>query len=151
MKYFPHNGVGPRIVSRNGKLIDYGVAPLSWSAPEMSYDISLVDEEGAVLELPGPAPEGGTYSPGSRQAWLNVTYNYGGHFYRVVDHAQGIRWLYGRRAADTIAALTAAIDRLTPDDDPPGYWVATEGNARKALEALRAMAEQLPHGSWKGD
>lgn len=118
----------------------------------MSYDISLTDPvSGETLELDSPHQmKGGTYAEGgTTEAWLNVTWNYGGIF-RSVMGAEGIRSIYGKTGAESIPLLTDAIDKLGGDTDPD-YWKATEGNVKQALVQLRALAQLRPDGIWKGD
>ncbi len=86
---------------------------------------------------------------GTREAWLNVTWNYGGHFRRTMGE-EGIRSIYGKTGEESIAMLDAAIEELADDTDED-YWKATEGNAKQALKHLRAMAELRPDGVWRGD
>lgn len=122
----------------------------------MSYDIELCDPvTGEVLQLDAPHHmRGGTYAVGgTTDAHLNVTYNYGPHFYRVIhpNGAQGgIRALYGLSGAQSIPVLDAAIAQLGNDVDPD-YWRATEGNAKAALVQLRTLAQMRPDGVWSGD
>lgn len=120
----------------------------------MSYDIRLTDpNSGATLHLDAPHElRGGTFAVGgTTELWLNVTYNYAKHFYRVLDPEKGIRSLYGRRAGDTIEQLTAAAAQLGDDVDPDDYWNPTEGNAKAALLDLLTMAWLRPDGVWEGD
>lgn len=118
----------------------------------MSYDISLTDPvTGSTLTLDHPHQmRGGTYAVGgTREAWINVTYNYSAHFRRVLGD-EGIRSIYGMTGEQSIPVLGAAIAQLGEDvaDD---YWKPTEGNARIALLQLRSIAALAPHGIWKGD
>lgn len=118
----------------------------------MSYDIYLKDSEGKTVEFESNHDlVGGTYQlGGTRNAWLNITYNYSPHFYRVMPEDKGIRWLYGQTGLDSIPVLESAIEQLGTDvcDD---YWEATEGNARKALENLLILAKAAPSAIWDGD
>ena len=136
----------------------------------MSYDISLTDPvTGETLELDVPHHmRGGTYAVGgTAKAHLNVTWNYATHYYRVfppaplrpgVDpyHAKdsgtvgGIRSIYGLTGAESIPVLQSAIDQLG-DDVHPDYWEPTEGNAKRALTQLLALAQMRPDGVWNGD
>lgn len=118
----------------------------------MSYDIYLTDHvSGEVLNCEvAHQLRGGTYAMGgTSEAWLNVTYNYGGHFRRLFGE-DGIRFLYGKPAVDTIAPLQSGADALK-NDVSEDYWEGTEGNAKRALLSLIALAKMLPHGVWKGD
>lgn len=122
----------------------------------MSYDIGLHDPvTGERLQTEEPHHlTGGTYClGGTTELWLNVTYNYAPHFYRLFpggEEGAGIRWLYGQLAADTIPVLEEVISKLADDVDED-YWKATEGNAKQALFKLLAMAKMRPDGRWDGD
>ena len=119
----------------------------------MSYDIYLTDPvTHERLETDEPHfLTGGTYAlGGTRELWLNVTYNYAEHFYRVLDHDKGIRAIYGTTGAESIPVLEAAAARLGDDADPD-YWKPTEGNAKQALLKLVALARMRPDGVWDGD
>jgi len=117
----------------------------------MSYDIGLNDPvtgEQLILDHPHQMG-GGTYCVGgSREAHLNVTYNYAKH-YGVLGDA-GIREIYGKTGAESIPMLDAAISGLGDDVDDD-YWKPTEGNAGRALCQLRALAVMRPDGVWAGD
>lgn len=118
----------------------------------MSYDISLVDAVTGETLTTNSAHEirGGTYAVGgTRELWLNITWNYGHHFRRVMGEG-GIRTIYGLSGAASISVLQKAIDGLGDDVDE-NYWTDTEGNAKRALLSLRAFAELRPDGIWRGD
>lgn len=118
----------------------------------MSYDISLVDpvtRETLLVESPHHI-RGGTYAiGGTTEAWINITYNYG-RFYRQVFGPKGIRTIYGMTGAESIPVIKAAMDKLGDDVDP-NYWEPTEGNAKRALAGLLALAQMRPDGVWDGD
>lgn len=137
----------------------------------MSYDISLTDSvTGETLELDAPHHmRGGTYAVGgTKQAHLNVTYNYCPQFARVFGvlaepHKMapewmrkdgktviGIRTIYGLTGAESMPVLDKAIAKLADDVDPD-YWKDTDGNAKRALMQLRALATMRPDGLWTGD
>lgn len=119
----------------------------------MSYDIELLDpvtKETIILDAPHDM-RGGTYAlGGTDQAWLNVTYNYGKHYYRVIGE-HGIRTIYGKTGAESIPILERAVAALGDDVDPDDYWNPTEGNAKRALLQLLALARLRPDGVWAGD
>ena len=93
---------------------------------------------------------GGMYAVGgTSEAWLNITYNYASHFYRVLGD-KGIRTIYGMTGAESIPVLKAAADQLN-DDVSEDYWEPTEGNAKRALFGLIALAQLRPDGVWEGD
>jgi hypothetical protein len=124
----------------------------------MSYDISLVDPvTRETLHIDGfpHLIRGGTHCVGgTTELWLNVTYNYAPHFYRVIPRTEGeksgIRTIYGMTGAQSIPILQKAIDALSDDVDED-YWKATEGNAKHALCGLLAFAQLRPDGIWEGD
>jgi len=122
----------------------------------MSYDIELVDPiTKGVLELEEPHQmRGGTYSVGgTTEASLNVTYNYGAIIRKVLspsEGAQGIRGLYGKTGAETIPLFESAIAQLG-DDVSKDYWEPTEGNVKRALLHMKALATLRPDGIWAGD
>lgn len=130
------------------------VSPFArFNKDSMSYDISLNDPiTGKTIMLDEPHQlRGGTYCMGgTRELWLNITWNYSKHFQRVLDAEKGIRIIYGKPAVDTIPILQAAISQLKDDVDND-YWKATEGNAKAALVKLLTMAKMRPDGVWDGD
>lgn len=120
----------------------------------MSYDISLKDPvTRETIEISDPHfMQGGTYALGGTTAlWLNVTYNYVKIFRRPeVLGEEGIRSIYGLTGAESIPVLQNAIANLGDDTDPD-YWEATDGNAKRPLYQLLAMAQLRPDGIWDGD
>lgn len=118
----------------------------------MSYDIQLTDAvTGATLRADSPHHMcGGTYAMGgTTELWLNVTYNYAKHYYRTMGEG-GIRTIYGMTGAESLPLLLSAAAKLA-DDAVPDYWTGTEGNAKRALMQLAAMAQLRPDGVWQGD
>ena len=117
----------------------------------MSYDIELVDpvtKESLELEVPHHM-RGGTYAMGgTTRAHLNVTYNYYPHLVHVGP--DGIRSIYGKTGAESIQMLEDAAAQLGDETDPD-YWKPTEGNAKRALLQLAALAKMRPDGIWAGD
>lgn len=120
----------------------------------MSYDIRLVDPVTKdTLELDEPhVMRGGTYAiGGTKELWLNVTYNYGTIYYKPeVFGESGIRSIYGLSGSESIPLLKKAAEALG-DDVVPNYWTPSEGNAKRALMQLIAMANFRPDGIWDGD
>ena len=118
----------------------------------MSYDINLVDpvtKKTIEFDSPHQIAGGNVAIGGTTEAWLNVTYNYSEHFYRVMGN-KGIRRLYGLTGAEAIPILKKAISELKDDVDPD-YWKPTEGNAKQALCGLLAFAQMRPDGVFNGD
>ena len=118
----------------------------------MSYYICLLDENEEVIKLDKPRVMrmGTMQMDGETEAHINITYNYGQIFRDTIDKDQGIRWLYGKKAKDTIDALITAMTRLK-NDFSEDYWEATEGNAKLALVNLLELAWMYPEGVWEGD
>ncbi len=118
----------------------------------MSYDIELQDpitKAALVLDFPHQM-KGGTYALGGTNiAELNITYNYSEHYRRVIGK-HGIREIYGLSGAESIPILTQAINELD-DDVSSDYWEPTEGNAKKALIHILALAQIRPDGIWTGN
>lgn len=116
----------------------------------MSYDCRLVDPVTKEC-LHSPVPHhitGGTYAVGGTdELWVNITYNYGPIYRRVMGGG-----LYdtidGKLAAETIPMLQEAISKLG-DNVSSNYWDSTEGNAKKALYKLLAIAQMRPDGMWE--
>lgn len=115
----------------------------------MSYDVELCRDGLPVLVT--RHEEGGTYVlGGSKDAELNITYNYAGFYYKYLDREEGLRWLYGKTGEETAPRLAAAIAHLgteTSDD----YWDSTPGNAGRALHILFKWAVEHPDAVWNGD
>ena len=119
----------------------------------MSYDVEMLDpvtKERISFDFKHEI-RGGTYQMGGcSEAWLNITYNYAPHYYRLIDKEKGLRAIYGMSGAESIPVLTKAIAELGDDVDAD-YWKPTEGNAKRALVGLLAFAQLRPDGVWDGD
>lgn len=138
----------------------------------MSYDIFLehpVTKETLLLDMPHQM-KGGTYAAGgTREAWLNITYNYSRWYYMEgvfpEREYKGIRSIYGMTGAESIPVLKKAIavleasdQELSPEEKTKleaqgasGYWLPTKANAIAPLHSLLAMAQMRPDGVWAGD
>lgn len=118
----------------------------------MSYDIGLLDpvtKETLQLDYIHQML-GGTFAvDGNLAVELNVTYNYGIHYYRVMGD-RGIRSIYGMTGGESITVLEDAIIQLG-DDVSDDYWEPTEGNAKRVLIQLLKLAKMRPDGVWNGD
>lgn len=140
----------------------------------MSYDISLCDPiTGETLETESThMMTGGTYAiGGTRELWLNVTYNYARWYYEpgvfapTEKESKGIRTIYGLTGAESIPVLKNAISALKSmntdiseeerkeyeNQEATGYWMPTKENAIRALCQLLAIAQMRPDGVWEGD
>ena len=118
----------------------------------MSYDISLKDPvTKKTIELNEPHfMKGGTYAMGgTKELWLNITYNYSYYYYEATDkdprfaHDEvscyysdgtkgpveteyGIRGIYGKTGAESIPMLEDMIRRITEKYQKDGEWIETE-------------------------
>ena len=130
----------------------------------MSYDIRLIDHTThKVLEAENPHfMQGGTFCPGgTKELWLNITYNYAAVLCKVlqrdvIDQDTGKRTtlvgldaINGIYAAETISMLRKAINSLSDEGANESYWHPTEGNVKKALIQLKALADMRPDGVWE--
>lgn len=130
----------------------------------MSYDVRLVDHTThKVLEAENPHfMQGGTFCPGgTKELWLNITYNYAAVLCKVlqrdvIDQSSGQRTtlvgldaINGIYAAETISMLRKAINSLSDEGANESYWHPTEGNVKKALIQLKALADMRPDGVWE--
>jgi hypothetical protein len=115
----------------------------------MSYSLTLCDAKSRKPLHAGKKHNfaGGTYIlGGTTELFLNVTYNYSRHYYRVLGD-RGLYALNGMLGKDSIPYLQAGINKLG-DDVTDEYWEPTEGNAKKALMDLVELAKMAPHGVW---
>lgn len=130
----------------------------------MSYDVRLIDHTThKVLEAENPHfMQGGTFCPGgTKELWLNITYNYAAMLCKVlqrdvIDQSNGHRTtlvgldaINGLYAAETISMLRKAINSLSDEGANESYWHPTEGNVKKALIQLKALADMRPDGVWE--
>lgn len=130
----------------------------------MSYDVRLIDHTThKVLEAENPHfMQGGTFCPGgTKELWLNITYNYAAALCKVlqrdvIDQDTGKRTtlvgldaINGIYAAETIGMLRKAINSLSDEGANESYWHPTEGNMKKALIQLKALADMRPDGVWE--
>lgn len=114
----------------------------------MGYDLGLYTE-GKPVQIP-PHEEGGTYVlGGNSDAEISLTYNYSKHF-DALDEKDGLRWLYGKKASETLDRLAHAIAALGTERDND-YWKGTAGNAGHSLAVLYRWAKQHPDAVWEGD
>ena len=108
---------------------------------------------------------------GTRELWLNVTFNYADWYYRPGVFARtrkasrGIRTIYGMTGAQSIPLLKKAIRKLESlkgdisdkerreceEQGATGYWLPTRENAIRPLYQLLAFAQMRPDGVWEGD
>ena len=118
----------------------------------MSYDISLVDDNGEIMkcDLQHKLTGGKVLVNEDMEqiatvdAELNITYNYGTQ-YKTLWESGSLYDFEGMRAKEIIPILKHAISILGTDtaDD---YWSSTPGNAGKALDNLLFLCEQCPEG-----
>lgn len=130
----------------------------------MSYDVRLIDHTThKVLEADNPHfMQGGTFCPGgTKELWLNITYNYAAVLCKVLQRdvidqdtskrttLVGLDAINGLYAAETISMLRKAINSLSDEGANESYWHPTEGNVKKALIQLKALADMRPDGVWE--
>jgi hypothetical protein len=114
----------------------------------MSYDVSLHDANGDVVQVDNHE-EGGLYAlGGTTDADLNITYNYGWFYHRCLDSIEGLNCLHEQKASDTIRMLETAVDELGTKTYKD-YWAPTPGNAGHALNVLLMWAHQHPDATWQ--
>lgn len=87
---------------------------------------------------------------GTRDAYLNITYNYARFFYGIwprpkgemsSDNQGGIRFLYGKPIDFVVKQLVGGIDILGDEEPSNDPWEATPGNAKLALQKLLTLCE----------
>ena len=108
----------------------------------MGYSIRIKRADGGDAVLPEKHDiTGGTYAVGgTRDAWLYITYNYAAIFARVMGDG-GVNQLDGGCVKDSVPVLEKAIAALGEAQPDADYWKATDGNAKKALVGLKAIAD----------
>ena len=116
----------------------------------MSWDCCLCDpvtDETIILDAPQQM-RGGTYQiGGSKELYLNVTYNYG-KIIRKVMNGKALDYLDGMTGLESIPLLERAISKLSNEVNSD-YWTATEGNVKRALIQLLTLAKMQPYGIWR--
>ena len=140
----------------------------------MSYDIRLknpVTEETILLDDPHLMCGGNFVAGGTREAWLNVTYNYSQWYYKDGVFPEqngkklGIRTIYGMTGAESIPVLKSAIAALRDcceelsdiekreyeSQGCSSYWLPTKANAIIPLTQLLVFAQLRPDGVWAED
>lgn len=111
----------------------------------MSYDVSLLGDDGKAVTVERHEGEGGTYVlGGSATAELNTTYNYSFFYYNFLSEDEGLRWLNGKKAYDCIDRMERAVKVLHTNRWTQDYWAPTPGNAGYALNILLGWARQHP-------
>ena len=114
----------------------------------MSYDCYLNDPvtgETLTVDFRHQIAGGIRAVDGTNYLWLNITFNYAKHFSRVMP--KGLDSIEGKSGAVSIPILERAIAQLKDDVDDD-YWNPTEGNAKRALCGLLALAKLRPDGVW---
>lgn len=135
----------------------------------MSYDIELKDPVTMeTIELDDAHfVRGGTYQiGGSKQLWLNVTYNYAHYYYEATEgdprfaHDEvscvyadgregpvkteyGIRGIYGKTGAESIPMLDDMIQRITDKYKKNGRWISTK---RTVMKYYGEDGMEIPEG-----
>jgi len=81
---------------------------------------------------------------GTREATMDITYNYSPFYYKTINEKNGLRHLHGMKASRAIPILKQAI-RILGTTPSYNYWTSDAGNAGKALATLLTWAEQHPN------
>lgn len=102
----------------------------------MSYDLTLVDKKtGVTLELQHEHQlHGGTFVVGgTKECWLNITYNYARYFYEAADGDErfmnkageniGINALAGVSGLDSLPMLIDLTCRIISKYQKDGKWI----------------------------
>lgn len=107
----------------------------------MSYDMRFKKRNGHTTKLKEKHNiAGGTYAlGGTDEAEFNITYNYSKWFYKHIDKDLGLRFLNNKTVKEVKVILEKAISEMSGDPST-NYWDATEGNAKRSLEKLLALA-----------
>lgn len=114
----------------------------------MSFDLSLLDPitKAQLHAETAHHMRGGTYVlGGTTELSLNVTYNYSSRLYDFMP--EGLRTLHGQTGAESLPLLRRAIGNLG-DNVSDDYWEPTDGNIKRALLQLVALASLRPDGVW---
>jgi hypothetical protein len=106
---------------------------------------------------------------------LYTSYNYGWYFYKYLDKAHGIRFIYGKRGRDVLPFLIKMREtlQLSPTwtwntcecfeqarergdynykrDDSKDGWTTCLGNAYWFLDKIIQACIKYPYGKWNGD
>ena len=118
----------------------------------MGWTIALHDELGTIVQVPAFV-YGSTIAihedvPATIDAEMDLTYNYAQHYCTAMHPEEGLHWLHGKRAGETLTRLEHAIKLLGTVRDN-NYWEATPGNAGHALLYFRDWARQHPDAIWQ--
>lgn len=113
----------------------------------MSYDVSLVNEDGPVTV--NEYQEGGRYVlNGTYQAVKSITFNYSWFYYNILDPVVGLKGLDGQRAGDCIDKLEEAVNTLGTQQYTGNPFAPTPGNAGHALNILLTWAKEHPDATF---
>ena len=116
----------------------------------MSWDCCLCDpvtDKPIMIDTPHEM-RGGMYQiGGSKELYLNVTYNYG-KIIRKVMNGKALDCLDGMTALESIPLLELAVSKLSNEVNSD-YWTATEGNVKRSLIQLLTLAKMRPDGIWR--
>lgn len=113
----------------------------------VSYNVYLCDGGKSVI-VQDESHKVASHESGLAE--LEIPHENARYFWGAFGQERGIRYLYGKRAIDTIPLLERAIEILgTEQDDNP--WKGTPGNAGYTLSILLGWARRFPNAVWEGD
>ena len=113
----------------------------------MGWWISL-EKDGEYCEVPFFKWGGTVPIDGTSEASISVTYNYSLYYYQTIDKDEGIRWLNGRKARETIERLENSLKELGSEFSGD-YWEQTPGNAGRIIDILLTWAYLHPEAIWR--
>jgi hypothetical protein len=113
----------------------------------MSYWVYLENPKGKSVSVENHH-EGGSYVVGGTNlAELNVTYNYGSVYGKLIGGTLKDA-LNGKKASEVIPMLEKVVGILGTKQDED-YWKPTQGNAGHALSILLGWARQYPEAKFR--
>ena len=107
----------------------------------MSYDMDIVNENHETVQLPERhSIAGGTYCiGGTRELTLNITGNYWKIFQRLFGE-KGTDIFNGMEISESLPILAKAIEELGDAEPDGNYWTPCDGNVKRCLMKLEALA-----------
>jgi hypothetical protein len=123
----------------------------------MGVDITLVDKDEKPVKVPSFEAGGlrkatmlyGELEPiGTSEADVQVTYNYQPIYRKIIDNKEGLLWICGKTASETVERLELAVHALGTNETGD-YYEATPGNAGSIASILLDWAKAYPNAKWR--